>query len=115
MRFAVEKCSSVLRENYFALEKITGIPLLMVSQFQKCKFKGFGLVTRYLLLLFLHSSMLIDTLLDKGEIKADEIWKIYKSSPRVPQVVCGIRYIRSSVHVLACSHNLAMILLGFSS
>lgn len=32
MRFAVEKCSSVLRENYFALEKITGIPLLMVSQ-----------------------------------------------------------------------------------
>lgn len=83
--------------------------------FQKCKFKGFGLVMRYLLLLFLHSSMLIDTLLDKGEIKADEIWKIYKSSPRVPQVVCGIRYIRSSVHVLACSHNLAMILLGFSS
>lgn len=49
MRFAVEKCSSVLRENYFALEKIT------------------------------------DTLLDKGRIKADEIWNIYKSSPRVPQ------------------------------
>ncbi|XP_027078738.1 probable inactive ATP-dependent zinc metalloprotease FTSHI 4, chloroplastic isoform X2 [Coffea arabica] len=49
MRFAVESCSSVLRENHFAVESIT------------------------------------DILLEKGEIKADEIWRIYKSSPRIPQ------------------------------
>ncbi|KAK4393786.1 putative inactive ATP-dependent zinc metalloprotease FTSHI 4, chloroplastic [Sesamum angolense] len=49
MRFAVEKCSSVLREYSPAVENIT------------------------------------DVLLEKGEIKADEIWKIYNSSPRIPQ------------------------------
>lgn len=49
IRFAVESCSSVLRENHFAVESIT------------------------------------DILLEKGEIKADEIWRIYKSSPRKPQ------------------------------
>lgn len=49
MRFAVESCSSVLRENHFAVESIT------------------------------------DILLEKGEIKADEIWSIYKNSPRIPK------------------------------
>ncbi|KAL3646998.1 putative inactive ATP-dependent zinc metalloprotease FTSHI 4, chloroplastic [Castilleja foliolosa] len=49
MRFAVEKCSSVLKEYHPAVETIT------------------------------------DVLLEKGEIKADEIWEIYKSSPRIPQ------------------------------
>ncbi|XP_011099753.1 probable inactive ATP-dependent zinc metalloprotease FTSHI 4, chloroplastic isoform X2 [Sesamum indicum] len=49
MRFAVEKCTSVLREYSPAVENIT------------------------------------DVLLEKGEIKADEIWKIYNSSPRIPQ------------------------------
>ncbi|KAL0350405.1 UNVERIFIED_CONTAM: putative inactive ATP-dependent zinc metalloprotease FTSHI 4, chloroplastic [Sesamum radiatum] len=49
MRFAVEKCSSVLREYSPAVENIT------------------------------------DVLLEKGEIKADEIWKIYNSSPRITQ------------------------------
>lgn len=27
-----------------------------------------------------------DILLEKGEIKAEEIWDIYKRSPRIPQV-----------------------------
>ncbi|KAL3528052.1 hypothetical protein ACH5RR_012708 [Cinchona calisaya] len=49
MRFAVETCSSVLKENHLAVESIT------------------------------------DILLDKGEIKADNIWSIYKNSPRIPQ------------------------------
>ncbi|XP_042061086.1 probable inactive ATP-dependent zinc metalloprotease FTSHI 4, chloroplastic isoform X2 [Salvia splendens] len=49
LRFAVEKCSTALRENRPAVEKIT------------------------------------DVLLEKGEIKADEIWKIYSNSPRLPQ------------------------------
>ncbi|KAF3672861.1 putative 2-oxoisovalerate dehydrogenase subunit alpha 1, mitochondrial-like [Capsicum annuum] len=49
MRFAVEKCLSILRENHEAVETIT------------------------------------DVLLEKGEIKADEIWSIYKSSPKSPQ------------------------------
>ncbi|KAH6762915.1 AAA-type ATPase family protein [Perilla frutescens var. hirtella] len=49
MRFAVEKCSTALREHRPAVEKIT------------------------------------DVLLEKGEIKADEIWKIYNDSPRLPQ------------------------------
>ncbi|OVA11881.1 Peptidase M41 [Macleaya cordata] len=49
MRFAVEKCSSVLREYQSAVETIT------------------------------------DTLLEKGEIKAKEIWGIYKKAPRIPQ------------------------------
>ncbi|KAI3451526.1 hypothetical protein Pfo_008191 [Paulownia fortunei] len=49
MRFAVEKCSAVLREYRPAVENIT------------------------------------DVLLEKGEIKSDEIWKIYNSSPRIPQ------------------------------
>ncbi|KAL6582635.1 putative inactive ATP-dependent zinc metalloprotease FTSHI 4, chloroplastic [Orobanche minor] len=49
MRFAVEKCSSVLREYRPAVEIIT------------------------------------DVLLEKREIKADEIWKIYNNSPRIPQ------------------------------
>lgn len=49
MRFAVEKCSHVLREYRSAVETIT------------------------------------DTLLEKEEIGADEIWSIYKSSPRIPQ------------------------------
>lgn len=31
-------------------------------------------------------SLQSDVLLEKGEIKADEIWKIYNSSPRIPQV-----------------------------
>ncbi|KAI3451525.1 hypothetical protein Pfo_008190 [Paulownia fortunei] len=43
MRFAVEKCSAVLREYH--------------------------------------------VLLEKGEIKSDEIWKIYNSSPRIPQII----------------------------
>jgi len=27
-----------------------------------------------------------DVLLEKGEIKADEIWNIYNTAPRIPQV-----------------------------
>jgi ATP-dependent Zn protease len=50
MRFAVEKCSSILQEYQSALEEIT------------------------------------DVLLEKGEIKADEIWNIYNTAPRIPQV-----------------------------
>ncbi|KAJ8497833.1 hypothetical protein OPV22_008385 [Ensete ventricosum] len=49
MRFAVEKCSSVLREYRSAVETIT------------------------------------DVLLEKGEIKAKEIWDIYRKAPRIPQ------------------------------
>ncbi|XP_071710338.1 probable inactive ATP-dependent zinc metalloprotease FTSHI 4, chloroplastic [Rutidosis leptorrhynchoides] len=49
MRFAMEKCYSVLREYYSAVEEIT------------------------------------DRLLEKGEIEADEIWSIYKSTPRISQ------------------------------
>ncbi|KAI3960394.1 hypothetical protein MKW98_017118 [Papaver atlanticum] len=49
MRFAVEKCSSVLNEYHFSVETIT------------------------------------DILLEKGEIKAEEIWDIYKKAPRIPQ------------------------------
>ncbi|KAF9599719.1 hypothetical protein IFM89_001665 [Coptis chinensis] len=49
MRFAVEKCLSVLREYHSAVETIT------------------------------------DVLLEKKEIKAEEIWEIYKKAPRVPQ------------------------------
>ncbi|KAL2498602.1 AAA-type ATPase family protein [Abeliophyllum distichum] len=49
MRFAVEKCASVLREYRPAVENIT------------------------------------DVLLEKGEIRADEIWEVYNTSPRIPQ------------------------------
>ncbi|XP_037491287.1 probable inactive ATP-dependent zinc metalloprotease FTSHI 4, chloroplastic [Jatropha curcas] len=49
MRYAVEKCSSVLREYHSAVETIT------------------------------------DILIEKGEIKAAEIWDIYKRAPRIPQ------------------------------
>lgn len=49
MRFAHEKCSSVLMEHQEAVEMIT------------------------------------DKLLEKGEIKAEEIWDIFKTSPRLPQ------------------------------
>ncbi|KAI3950751.1 hypothetical protein MKW92_004802 [Papaver armeniacum] len=49
MRFAVEKCSSVLNEYHSAVETIT------------------------------------DILLEKGEIKAEEIWDLYKKAPRIPQ------------------------------
>lgn len=49
MRFAVEKCASVLREYHSAVETIT------------------------------------DILLEKGEIKAEEIWDIYKRAPQIPQ------------------------------
>ncbi|CAH9109798.1 unnamed protein product [Cuscuta europaea] len=49
IRFAVEKCGSILKENHVAVETIT------------------------------------DILLEKGEIKADEIWSTYESCPRVPQ------------------------------
>ncbi|KAM7513794.1 hypothetical protein LguiA_003377 [Lonicera macranthoides] len=49
IRFAVDKCSSVLKEYLSAVETIT------------------------------------DILLEKGEIKADEIWEIYKNAPRIPQ------------------------------
>lgn len=49
MRFAVDKCSSVLRESHSAVETIT------------------------------------DVLLEKGEIRADEIWNIYTSAPRIAQ------------------------------
>lgn len=49
MRYATEKCSSVLKEYHLAVETIT------------------------------------DILLEKGQIKAEEIWDIYKSSPRVAQ------------------------------
>ncbi|KAI3499737.1 hypothetical protein L1887_35546 [Cichorium endivia] len=49
MRFAMEKCYSVLREYYSAVEEIT------------------------------------DILIEKGEIEADEIWSIYKNTPRIPQ------------------------------
>ncbi|TXG60350.1 hypothetical protein EZV62_014923 [Acer yangbiense] len=51
MRFAVEKCASVLREYHSAVETIT------------------------------------DILLEKEEIKAEEIWDIFKRSPRIPQPV----------------------------
>ncbi|KAK6125602.1 hypothetical protein DH2020_040662 [Rehmannia glutinosa] len=64
MRFAVEKCSSVLREYRHAVENITGWFLLHFS-------------LSYLLCYYV--------LLEKGAIKADEIWKIYNSSPRIPQ------------------------------
>ncbi|GLU12559.1 hypothetical protein SLE2022_292250 [Rubroshorea leprosula] len=49
MRFAVEKCASVLREYHSAIETIT------------------------------------DILLEKGEIKAVEIWDIYNKAPQIPQ------------------------------
>ncbi|KAF1871169.1 hypothetical protein Lal_00020903 [Lupinus albus] len=49
MRYATEKCSSVLNEYQSAVETIT------------------------------------DILLEKGEIKAEEIWEIYKNSPRLAQ------------------------------
>ncbi|GKV21674.1 hypothetical protein SLEP1_g31630 [Rubroshorea leprosula] len=49
MRFAVEKCASVLREYHPAIETIT------------------------------------DILLEKGEIKAVEIWDIYNKAPQIPQ------------------------------
>ncbi|KAK9040284.1 hypothetical protein V6N11_015456 [Hibiscus sabdariffa] len=49
MRFSVEKCASVLREFYSAVETIT------------------------------------DVLLEKGEIKAEEIWDIYNRAPRISQ------------------------------
>lgn len=49
MRFAVEKCSSVLREYHSAVESIT------------------------------------DILLEKGRIKDEDIWDIYRRAPRVPQ------------------------------
>ncbi|WCJ31585.1 ATP-dependent zinc metalloprotease FtsH [Euphorbia peplus] len=48
LRYAVEKCSSVLKEYHSAVEMIT------------------------------------DILLDKGEIKAAEIWDIYRRAPRIP-------------------------------
>ncbi|XP_009596431.1 probable inactive ATP-dependent zinc metalloprotease FTSHI 4, chloroplastic [Nicotiana tomentosiformis] len=55
MRYAVEKCLSILKENHAAVETIT------------------------------------DVLLEEGEIKADEIWSIYKSSPKSPQpTVCPV-------------------------
>ncbi|PON82192.1 Spastin [Trema orientale] len=50
MRYAVDKCSSVLREYHSAVETIT------------------------------------DLLLEKGEIKAEEIWAIYRRAARIPQV-----------------------------
>ncbi|XP_027368530.1 probable inactive ATP-dependent zinc metalloprotease FTSHI 4, chloroplastic [Abrus precatorius] len=49
MRYATEKCSSVLKEYHSAVETIT------------------------------------DILLEKGQIKAEEIWYIYKSAPRITQ------------------------------
>ncbi|CAL0319697.1 unnamed protein product [Lupinus luteus] len=49
MRYATEKCSSVLYEYQSAVETIT------------------------------------DILLEKGQIKAEEIWEIYKSAPRLAQ------------------------------
>lgn len=49
MRFAVEKCSSVLREYRSAVETIT------------------------------------DVLLEKGQIKAEKIWNIFRKAPRIPQ------------------------------
>ncbi|XP_057971299.1 probable inactive ATP-dependent zinc metalloprotease FTSHI 4, chloroplastic [Malania oleifera] len=49
MRFAVEKCSSVLREYHSAVETIT------------------------------------DSLLERGEIKAEYIWDIYRQTHRIPQ------------------------------
>ncbi|KAL2657317.1 hypothetical protein AAZV13_04G173500 [Glycine max] len=49
MRYATEKCSSVLKEYHLAVETIT------------------------------------DILLEKGQIKAEEIWDIYKSAPHVAQ------------------------------
>ncbi|CAM8957481.1 unnamed protein product [Rhodiola kirilowii] len=51
MRFAVEKCLSVLKEHQSAVETIT------------------------------------DVLLEKGEIKADEVWDIYSKSPQSLQPV----------------------------
>ncbi|CAM8954474.1 unnamed protein product [Rhodiola kirilowii] len=51
MRFAVEKCLSVLKEHQSAVETIT------------------------------------DVLLEKGEIKADEVWDIYSKSPQSLQVL----------------------------
>ncbi|KAG2716263.1 hypothetical protein I3760_03G115600 [Carya illinoinensis] len=56
MRYAVEKCSSVLREYHSAVETIT------------------------------------DVLLEKGEIKAGEIWDIYNRAPRIPQYSAIIYY-----------------------
>ncbi|VFQ77650.1 unnamed protein product, partial [Cuscuta campestris] len=49
IRFAMEKCASILKENHVAVETIT------------------------------------DILLEKGEIKADEIWGIYEGCIQVPQ------------------------------
>ncbi|XP_059648093.1 probable inactive ATP-dependent zinc metalloprotease FTSHI 4, chloroplastic isoform X2 [Cornus florida] len=66
MRFAVEKCSSVLREYRSAVETIT------------------------------------DTLLENGEIKADEIWEIYRRAVRNPQAaLASVRIIRyTKKHIL---------------
>ncbi|GAB2232109.1 hypothetical protein Drorol1_Dr00011132 [Drosera rotundifolia] len=49
IRFALEKCSSLLKEHHFALETMK------------------------------------DKLLEKGKLKADEIWDIYDKSSRIPQ------------------------------
>lgn len=43
-----------------------------------------------------------DVLLEKGEIKADEIWKIYNSSPRLPQVCSQLMF-----NLKICFHNQA--------
>ncbi|PKU70812.1 hypothetical protein MA16_Dca010792 [Dendrobium catenatum] len=59
IRFAVEKCSSVLHEYQSAVETITGTG----TQFIACFY----------------------VLLEKGWIKADEIWDIYRKAPRIAQ------------------------------
>lgn len=36
-------------------------------------------------------SWCLDILLEKGEMKADEIWEIYTRAPRIPQVVLELK------------------------
>lgn len=53
-------------------------------------------------------SLLADVLLEKGEIKADDIWDIYNRSPRVPQV-CSQLMFQYVVILKFCFHSKACI------
>ncbi|CAN0877425.1 Probable inactive ATP-dependent zinc metalloprotease FTSHI 4, chloroplastic [Linum grandiflorum] len=68
MRYALDKCSSVLREYRSAVETITGNLCLSYIQY------------------------LQNILLEKGEIKAAEIWNVYESAPRIPQASLSMAF-----------------------
>lgn len=86
MRFAVEKCACVLREYRPAVENITGFPPLHFSS------TNLYFVTLHIFCCMLINCPQADVLLAEGEIKADEIWDIYNSSPRIPQVCSELSF-----------------------